>query len=902
MQNPQNCIQLKIDNLITNINTNSSSDYKNEVTVIISYCHCLDLYEFLNIYYSAQKNEILFQLALIYDMIGYSQISLEYIDEALNLISNIPTIILYKSALFASLKQMEDAQKCLLKYKYLIGEDNYQNYIYSSVRVTYFYILDYEENIILREINIIENKYKKYSNVVIYFIKSMILKKLSKKFKESKRSNQLTIESNQYKEKAINIKKTDAEFLFDQNISNENVSKVIMMIYTYFFDYKPKPLMEYKQTFNKNGFGLFFTLIKICKIVKLRIQTKKYRKIYKNKNNNNNLDNILKNIENTQSTNETTDNNIKQCQDSILSLCKSFWLKNYISNKNIKNFSNMNNVKTKNKIIENYYVSQKYYSNFNLKECILRNLEENNKYKEEVLGKDSLMDDELIIYNESLIKSENSELKNYNNDKIINDSIYEYNDNKNNDIDNIIKENIIDESYSIIVNNNEVNNIVEDNNNKANNIQTIQTKNEFDEKLIKVNINNGINEENELNKRIDFKEEVKKIAKEENKIENNNEKIIIRINSPNSLNSNLKKYNSNEIRKSLVSSNTLEKGANINKAKNSCRKSCNNMKRTSLNKNNIYTSTYKTINVRNLMPAKNEHNERKLTTIEIKSPDEKILGSYLLKRMERKFNNSNKKTTLNEKINKTEKNLQNQKKNENKFSTKTLLKQKLNKAKYLKNSNYNNFYNSNTNLTTKKYIKKKLERNKDNILNVPNIDKIFVKSKDSATMNQHDKVQTSLEFCGKKDAKSEKKKFYTYQDSKENFLTINLDKKFRKIKIANSFRSESFENQMQNNSNKLSYNQFKTIQNKNNNYLVGLRHKIKNKNNIQSTIANPKSTFSSYMINNISKKTAINFNELTNTSEINKCKVSKNASTNKLNQNYTNKSSSKNNLKTIWYN
>ena len=913
MEKSKNCIQLKIDNLITNMSTNCTNEYKNEITAVISYSHCLDLFEFLNIFSAIQKNEILFQLTLIYDMIGYSQISLEYIDEALSLIPNVPTIILYKSALYASLKQMEDAQKWLLKYKYLIGEDDYQNYIYSSVRVAYFYLLDYEENILLREINIIENKYKKYSNVVVYFIKSATLKKLSKKFKDPKRSNQLLIESNQYKEKATNIKKSDADFLFEQNFLNENITKIIMMIYPYFFDYKPKALMQYKQTFNVNGFGLFFTLIKICKIVKLRIQTKKYRKIYKNKNNN--LESILKNIENTQITNETTDNNVKQCQDSILSLCKSFWLKNYIFNKNNNNFSNVNNEKTKNKIFENYYVSKKYYSNLNLKECIIRNLEENNKYKEEILGKDSLMDDEIIIYNESLNKSENSELKNFNNDKINNYFICENDINDNKIIDNTINENSIEEVCNIVDNKvNEIN-IIDNNNIKTNNIQTLQIKNDLGEKFIKVNINTAINEENELNKKIYFKEEDNKMTIDHNKIESYKEKRITPINKLNYIGSSIKIFNPNEARKSLITSSTNEKGSNTNLTKNSNRNSCNNMKRSHLNCNNInniYTSAYKTINERNVITTKNDNCDKKTNTIEVNSPDGKRIGTYLLKKMERKFNNSNKKLIIKdkEKINKTEKNLLNPQKTITKFSTKALLKQKLkSKTRHFKRSKYNNFYNSNTNIATKKYIKKKLETIKDNTSNAPNIDnieKIFVRPKEPfLSKQQHDKVQTSLEFCGmaKKDAKSEKKKrIFIYPEPKNNFHTINIvtDKNLKKIKIATSFRSASLENQIQDISNKLSYNKFRTIKNYNNNFLVGLRNNYKNKSNIQSEIGNPKSSFNNYMNNNVSRKSAFNFSERTNTSELNKYKVNKNnSSCNKLKHSSTNKSTSKKNLKTI---
>ena len=54
------------------------------------------------------------------------------------------------------------------------------------------------------------------------------------------------------------------------------------------------------------------------------------------------------------------------------------------------------------------------------------------------------------------------------------------------------------------------------------------------------------------------------------------------------------------------------------------------------------------------------------------------------------------------------------------------------------------------------------------------------------------------------------------------------------------------------------------------------------------------------MNNNVSRKSAFNFSERTNTSELNKYKVNKNnSSCNKLKHSSTNKSTSKKNLKTI---
>ena len=144
MKNLDNCIQLKIDKLISNINpTNNDNNQRgesNEITTLISYNHCLDLFDFLQNYSKIQKNEILFQISVIYNILGYAELSLEYTNNSLDLIPNVPTIILFKSGIYASLNRLDEAQKCLLKYKYLIGEDIFNNYIYNIVRIIYYYL------------------------------------------------------------------------------------------------------------------------------------------------------------------------------------------------------------------------------------------------------------------------------------------------------------------------------------------------------------------------------------------------------------------------------------------------------------------------------------------------------------------------------------------------------------------------------------------------------------------------------------------------------------------------------------------------------------------------------------------------------------------------------------------
>lgn len=259
----ENCIQLKIDTIISEINENNSEDQneeKNQITALMDYNHCLDLYEFLQIFSKIQKNELLVQIALIYDSIGYLELSLDYINESLLLIPNVPSIILYKSGLLASLNKLDEAQKWLVKYKYLIGDNKYDNYIHDCFTVIFYYLLEYEDNIILRKIEMIENKYSVYvqDNIVLFFVKVKILEKLAQKFKysDNNRFSSYIKVIHEIKKK-LNDKKTEYEILFEQGIKSENTTKILILINPNLLNYKPKKLIEYKKGFNKNGFSLF---------------------------------------------------------------------------------------------------------------------------------------------------------------------------------------------------------------------------------------------------------------------------------------------------------------------------------------------------------------------------------------------------------------------------------------------------------------------------------------------------------------------------------------------------------------------------------------------------------------------------------------------------------------------
>ena len=417
----ENSIQLKIDSIISEINQNNEdtqNEEKNQITALIGYNHCLDLYDFLKIYSKVQKNELLFQIAVIYDSIGYTELSMDYINESLLLIPNAPTNILYKCGLFVNQNKLDEAQKWLLKYKYLIGENKYDNYVHDSLETIFYYLLDYEEFIILRKIRSIEIKYSNYlkDNLVLYYIKSDIYEKLAQKIKNSDKKRYISYikESNKIKNYYLRNKSSEIEFLKEQGIKPENFTKLLLFINPNCLNYRPKQLDEYKNNFKKSGFELFYNLFKICKILKLKIELKKYKKFSNqymdnkstlNNSDNTNLTNInilIKNIIETPKNlkSESSDlimneRTLKECKESIRNLYNSVWLNNFINENNSIKINEIKNIDSKTLNI-NYFTKEGYYSHLNLDDNIIKYINYNKDYKQNEL-KDDLFLDEITL-------------------------------------------------------------------------------------------------------------------------------------------------------------------------------------------------------------------------------------------------------------------------------------------------------------------------------------------------------------------------------------------------------------------------------------------------------------------------------------------------------------------------
>ena len=822
----ENCIQLKIDTIISQINENNSEDQieeKNQITILMGYNHCLDLFDFLQIFSKIQKNELLVQIALIYDSIGYLELSLDYINESLLLIPNVPSIILYKSGLLASLNKLDEAQKWLVKYKYLIGDNKYDNYIHDCFTVIFYYLLDYEDNIILRKIDMIENKYSIYvkENIVLFFVKVKLLEKLAQKFKysDNNRFSSYIKDIHEIK-KRLNDKKTEYEILFEQGIRYENTTKILILLNPNLLNYKPKKLIEYKKGFNKNGFSLFFTLIKLCKTLKCEILLKKYQKLVNakkkekennddnNKNNffNNNND-IISSIKTSLSQsndntniaggNESNDENIKECRKSIMNLYNSLWLQKIISNTN--NIKTLDSQNTKKMINTNYYIYNGYYSHLNLKDYILKNIEYNQNYKKSNENYDTILTDLKFEDDEKLKLSLDN--NNINKKKIIKNKS---NSNSNKDIMKLDKKEV--KNSNII--SNISNNISIKKNNKD---KTNRIKNNLSDIIKKVII--AHQEQCNKNKRNKIKDngnydnkDIKKLCCTDNC---NNQILSKSTNADNSLKKDLLKVKSNS--NSLFSKNKINEINSTNREKEG-------MKNIKKDKDkDIVELDYGSIDLKANEENKNSNKQKRKSSAKV---EKKIdINNYMTKKKDKKenkkysnktkflsTNNSNKKMiifNINDQAKIKNKNMHNnhasslreEKKLDTEYSKyrdvrevnlvsyclKQLMKKKENKNKNIKKKEFSN-------LTNKKEILAH--------------QKVMDLDKQKFQINDNKKIKS----------KSKTKKIVN-KSIKNQISKISLERKLKK-----NFTQKNSDNNLFNNANKSSYS----------NYAINFNNNMKN--------------------------------------------------------------------------
>lgn len=419
-----NSIQNKIDLLIKDGNDKISITKRNEIGALVSYSQALDLFDFLERPYNIQIHETNVKISMCWEILGNVKNALEYLNNAMSIIPNIPSLTLYKSILLQMLNLSDESQKYLLKFKQLGGNNIIHNYLYDTFRIIYYYILQYDEDILLREINDYFQKYKEVSNklVVIYYIRAQMYAILANKFHKDEMRSAHYIEK--YEEdimKANHYQTSDANYLIQENITNENLGKIFLMVIPQMIDYKPKELVEYRKFCG--GFGVFYLIFKAIKLFKIKIEKKKIKNYYLNQlkyyqKNNSSSNNIY--IEpcnsemNSNSINETKgnthdDNSIKgstnqmikekskrifrsiddikkEYQNSLRKLYKSVWVYNYNPRGSFSNEVNS----TKNYPKNNYFIKNGYYLNSALKPILFKYLQQDEEYNKMIKEKNEI--------------------------------------------------------------------------------------------------------------------------------------------------------------------------------------------------------------------------------------------------------------------------------------------------------------------------------------------------------------------------------------------------------------------------------------------------------------------------------------------------------------------------------
>ncbi len=412
----ENCLQKKIDNFILEANdkiSNNNIKEKNEINALVIYLKAIDLFDFLDKKSHIQQHEILFKISFLYDLIGKKETSLNYIEKSIELIPNVPLVILFKSIVLKSLNKNEESQQQLIKFKHLCGRNDYYIYIHDLIQIIYFFLLKYDDEILLFEIKEFFNKFKNIfieKNHIIYYIQSKIFQNLSKKYEkyDLQKSKIYQIQIKESLNKAFEIEDYETKYLVKEGINNDNISKILLILIPQIAKFKPKILLNYKKNFH-SGFSLFSTLFKIVKIIKFKSQRKKVNEYYTKKLNKINLKrenslNITKGsstIDDTKNFEENIEDLRKEYQIHIRNLYNSVWLIDYFTNLNFE------------KIIfqpfgqkDDYYIKKGYYSKFNLKQTIIQNLEINEQYKKKYKQKKEkekkLVDEQSVLNNNKL--------------------------------------------------------------------------------------------------------------------------------------------------------------------------------------------------------------------------------------------------------------------------------------------------------------------------------------------------------------------------------------------------------------------------------------------------------------------------------------------------------------------
>lgn len=206
--------QNKIDNLCQSANTNFTV-FKNYVLALVDYHRALDLFDIgnSNNYYKIQKYDIIIRIAICYDNLGQTKKCLEFINNSNNLITNIPSILLYESILLFSENLIDKSKIIFEKFKKIIS--NNDTHLYNTFYVIFMYLSNYNNAKLLNCVNsflLINPK-----NVVLMYVKAMVYHRIAY---DSKKSNTDVINSikSTYSNNVLKLEKE----VINKNKLNEN--------------------------------------------------------------------------------------------------------------------------------------------------------------------------------------------------------------------------------------------------------------------------------------------------------------------------------------------------------------------------------------------------------------------------------------------------------------------------------------------------------------------------------------------------------------------------------------------------------------------------------------------------------------------------------------------------------
>jgi len=269
MQSMQN----KIDKLISNANYEFTNN-KNVVCALVDYNRALDLFDFLDKKYTVQIHDINVRIAVCYDILGNFNKTLEFLNKSMSLVENISCLVLYKAVLLQTLGKQDESQNLLLYYKKICNKQDF--YLFELFRLIFLYIMQVDNQVLLKEINNYLQRYKK--NAIILYLRSTIYYKISNtvqnKFEYIKK------QENDIKEARL-LDPDDTELLIKDGINNENLTKLFFLIVPEMDNYQPKALVNYS-TF-KSGFKILYTVFKAIKLLRIKVEKKRLKSFYNNK-------------------------------------------------------------------------------------------------------------------------------------------------------------------------------------------------------------------------------------------------------------------------------------------------------------------------------------------------------------------------------------------------------------------------------------------------------------------------------------------------------------------------------------------------------------------------------------------------------------------------------------------